>query len=303
MLQEMYFPPLNRHPKQGGTPVDEVEAWLDRFPQKRAENQPNGGIIRTSPNVQELFLRPSSKKERKAAIAKAKREHKEAMKNIAKQQANDAREIAKQLSIWRKEAEQKRLAKEKAEREKQKAAERAKQKAATKKKSQVKPIKKKSKRYMKPEPNAFDLMRIRVSNRRSELKQRLESGEHIEVISELDKASQAAYKMQFGDIKAITKDGLNIIKIRNISTGVSYLAVDKFARYETKPVEGTLDDKDTKRLMKAITSGQMLEQENIIRGVRTGARTMSKLATKYGMNIYTVVDGRHLIGWILIDKQ
>lgn len=103
MIEEMYFPPLNRHPKQGGTPVNEVEAWLDQFSQKRAENKPNGGIIQSIVDTKELFLRSMSPRERKVAIAKAQREHRQALKNLAKQEAKDAKEIARQLVKWRKE--------------------------------------------------------------------------------------------------------------------------------------------------------------------------------------------------------
>ena len=103
-FNEPYLAPMSNYSNTNkGMPVNEVEAWLDQFPQKRAENKPNGGIIRTSPDVQELFLRPTSKSERKVAIAKAQREHRQALKNLAKQEAKDAKEIAKQLAKWRKE--------------------------------------------------------------------------------------------------------------------------------------------------------------------------------------------------------
>lgn len=104
--QEMYFSNQSRYPKVSKTamPVDEVEAWLDQFPQKRAENKPNGGIIRSVADIDQLYLREMSKAEQKAARAKAKREHKEALKNLAKQEAADAKEIAQQLNKWRKES-------------------------------------------------------------------------------------------------------------------------------------------------------------------------------------------------------
>ena len=107
-FNEPYFAPMSNYSNTNkGTPVNAVEAWLDQFPQKRAENKPNGGIIRTSPDVQELFLRPMSKSERKVVRAKAQREHRQALKNLAKQEARDAKEIAKQLAEWRKEDKRK----------------------------------------------------------------------------------------------------------------------------------------------------------------------------------------------------
>ena len=103
-----YFAPMSNYSNtEKGMPVDAVEAWLDQFPQKRAENKPNGGIIRSVADTSGLDLRKMSPKERKVARAKAQREHKEALKNLAKQEAQDAKEIAKQLAKWRKEGKPK----------------------------------------------------------------------------------------------------------------------------------------------------------------------------------------------------
>lgn len=77
--------------------MDEQEAWLDQFPQKRAENKPNGGIILSVVDTKAMTLRELSGKERKVAIAKAQREHREALKNLAKQEEQDAK---KSLSSW-----------------------------------------------------------------------------------------------------------------------------------------------------------------------------------------------------------
>lgn len=103
--QEMYFSTQSRYPKVSKTamPVDEVEAWLNQFPQKRAENKPNGGIIRSVADIDQLYLREMSPRERKVARAKAQREHREALKNLAKQNEQDAKKIAKQLTEWKKE--------------------------------------------------------------------------------------------------------------------------------------------------------------------------------------------------------
>lgn len=103
-FNEPYFAPMSNYSnKSKGMPVDSVEAWLDQFPQKRAENKPNHGIIQSLADTRELFLRPMSTSERKVARAKAQREHKQALKNLAKQEAADAKEIAKQLTVWRRE--------------------------------------------------------------------------------------------------------------------------------------------------------------------------------------------------------
>ena len=103
-FNEPYFALMSNYSNtKKGMSVDAVEAWLDQFPQKRAENKPNGGIIQSLADTRELFLRPMSKSERKEAAAKAQREHRQALKNLAKQEAADAKSIAKQLTVWRKE--------------------------------------------------------------------------------------------------------------------------------------------------------------------------------------------------------
>ena len=66
--REMHFPPISGYPKQSDTAmsVDAIEAWLDQFPQKRAENKPNGGIIQSLADTSAMSLRELSGKERKA---------------------------------------------------------------------------------------------------------------------------------------------------------------------------------------------------------------------------------------------
>ena len=103
-FNEPYFAPMSNYSNtKKGMPMDEQEAWLDQFPQKRAENKPNGGIIQSVADTRELFLRPMSVADRKKAIAQAQRENRQALKNLAKQDALDSKEIAKQLTVWRRE--------------------------------------------------------------------------------------------------------------------------------------------------------------------------------------------------------
>lgn len=112
-FNEPYFAPMSNYSNtKKGMPMDEQEAWLDQFPQKRAENKPNGGIIQSLADTSAMSLRELSGKERKAARAKAQREHRQALKNLAKQDAQDAKAIAKQLAEWRKESKKPVTAKE-----------------------------------------------------------------------------------------------------------------------------------------------------------------------------------------------
>ncbi|GEM_PF-3908064 len=77
--KEMYFSDLNRYPKTGGTPLDDVEAFkrergfvdLDDPEQKR--KYLSGDKVRFNPALEE---------ERKAGIKRAKREYKAALKNL-----------------------------------------------------------------------------------------------------------------------------------------------------------------------------------------------------------------------------
>ena len=54
--REMHFPAMSNYPKNSDTAiaVDAVEAWLDQFPHKRAENKPHSGIIRSVEATTEL---------------------------------------------------------------------------------------------------------------------------------------------------------------------------------------------------------------------------------------------------------
>lgn len=111
-FNEPYFAPISNYSKKNsGMPMEQQEAWLDQFPQKRAENKPNHGIIRSIADTRELFLREMPVSERKAARDKAQREHRKALKNLAKQEAQDAKEIAKQLTVWRRESKKNRTPK------------------------------------------------------------------------------------------------------------------------------------------------------------------------------------------------
>lgn len=77
--KEMYFSDLNRYPKTGGTPLDDVEAFkrergfvdLDDPEQKR--KYLSGDKVRFNPALEE---------ERKVGIKRAKREYKAALKNL-----------------------------------------------------------------------------------------------------------------------------------------------------------------------------------------------------------------------------
>lgn len=87
-------PAMIRHRKVSSTstPVSTVESWLKDNPDKRMENQENGGIRRSTGSV--IFvdtlkadLAPS---QRKKAKAKALRDYKQALRNLNAQKAQNA---------------------------------------------------------------------------------------------------------------------------------------------------------------------------------------------------------------------
>ena len=110
-LTEQYFPPLNRYPNTNkGVSMEAQEAWLKRFPQKRAENKPNGGIIQSIPEIASIREQELKGKDLKVMRAKARREYRQALKKLSEQDYQDAKEIKKQLAAWK--AEEAKKAKE-----------------------------------------------------------------------------------------------------------------------------------------------------------------------------------------------
>jgi|GEM_PF-5196198 len=68
MLKEQYFAAINNYATERGTPVSAVEAWLDEHPEKRVENQENGGIGCSTKSVvfvDQLKGKPRAKRAKK----------------------------------------------------------------------------------------------------------------------------------------------------------------------------------------------------------------------------------------------
>lgn len=295
-MQEQYFPEMSRYPKISptATPMDQQEEFLNRYPHKRAENKPNGGIIRSIPDVDRFILREMSNKERKAAKAQAWREHKQALRNLAKQDSQDAKDIHRQRAKWKVEEERKAKEKLENEREIKKAAERK------------KPKPKVVKGFRKSELNGYNMMMRLVESRRNDIISKLENGDQVPVVpftNRSDKEMAAAYQMQRMDMKAITGTGLKTLRIKSLKTNLSFFVIDNMARHEMDPISGTLHLDDSKQLLKAVCSGEIVKLEDLTNGARVGARSMLKLTKESDMNIHAVFNGPRIMGWILLDKQ
>lgn len=87
-VREPYFSNISGYPKKEIMPVNDVESYLNKHPEKRMENKENGGIIKATkaaPFIDNLASSTLSLAERKKREAKAQREHKAALRKVNKQ--------------------------------------------------------------------------------------------------------------------------------------------------------------------------------------------------------------------------
>ncbi|NYR09578.1 hypothetical protein [Psychrobacter sp. BI730] len=283
-FNEPYFAPISNYSNTNkGMPVDAVEAWLDQFPQKRAENKPNGGIIRSIADTRELYLREMSPRERKVARAKAKREHKQALKNLAKQEQQDAKEIAKQLAIWKRE-----------QRIKEKASE------------QPKKVKKNNypstrKRAKHKAGRAIPQIQIESNIRRDELANQLKAGQLIEVAERSGGTGAGClYRQQRFDLKKLAQTGLQIVRIASALDRQSYFTLNQFEVYQSNvKLVGNFDDKSKQALQVALATGQMVAADQFTSSTRLVADSMMRLSKLFNLDIYTVYESKTILGWII----
>lgn len=295
MIEEIYTAPLSRYSKtNSGMPVDEVEAWLKQFPQKRAENKPNGGIIRSIADTSHFFTTDMTKAGRKAARAKAQREHKQALKNLAKQEQLDAKEIQRQRAKWKAEAEIE-------EREKARKAAMAERVAKKQVKKPVTAKATKQKVAKVSKPSSHDEARAR----RKAITDDLNAGKFIPMVSQdKEQGLFQPYQQQHMDLAYIKRtEKLKIVRISNIKQSKSFFTIDEFKRHDMEPVSGLLVGDDRQLLIKAVSSGEMVTVDKITGGSKVGASAMTRLARKFGMNIHAVFNGPCITGWVLLNEQ
>jgi len=280
---------MSSYPKNSDTAiaVDAVEAWLDQFPHKRAENKPNGGIIRSVADTSDLRLREMSPRERKVARAKAQREHKEALKNLAKKEAQDAKKIAKQIAIWKRE-----------QRTKSKASE------------QPKKVKKHNypstrKRAKHKAGRALPQIQIESNIRRDELAKQLKAGQLIEMAERSGGTGAGClYRQQKFDLKKLAQAGLQTVRIASALNRKSYFALNQFEVYQSDvKLKGNFDSKSKRAMQAALATGQMVAADQFTNSTRLVAASMTLLSKLFNLDIYTVYDSKTILGWILLEDK
>jgi hypothetical protein len=251
-------------------PVDQVEEWLNEFEHKRAENKPNGGIIKSTTSI--IFIEnarcSTTPADKKQAIARGRREFNQAMKNIAKQEAIDARALRKLQAKWRKEKS---------------AAERARQRKSS------------------GERLNSNKKKVKSVIRRKKMVKILSEGGCINCAALKDGMTE--YNRQRGDIGlAIAKDGLNIVRVRNIKTKQSYYIVDCFARAsEALQFTGGLRVDDTSCMIAQLSDGKLMTLDNFSSKMKSVSQTMVELSNKHNVDVSTVLTvGGGIIGWVVI---
>ena len=282
-FNEPYFAPISNYSNTNkGVPMDAQEEWLNQFPQKRAENKPNGGLIRSVADTSGLELRKMNPKERKAAVAKAQREHRQALKNLANQEKQDAKEIAKQLAIWKRE-------------------QRIKAKASEPKKVKKNNYPSTRKRAKHKAGRALPQIQIESNIRRDELAKQLKAGQLIEIAERSGGTGAGClYRQQKFDLKKLAQTGLQIVRIASALDRKSYFTLNQFEVYQSDvKLVGNFDDKSKQALQAALATGQMVAADQFTSSTRFVADSMMRLSKLFNLDIYTVYDSKTILGWII----
>jgi len=248
---------------ESSMPVTEVEEWLNEFEHKRVENKENNGIIKSTTSI--IFIDNArynaTAADKKPAIARGRRDFNRAMKNIAKQDAIDAKAIKKKTAAWAKELRVK----------------------------------------AKPKPKNKAKGRQVVSTlRRQAMVAKLLAGENVPC-KKLKLDGRTEYNQQRHDVRIAINEGLSIIRLRSIGTGLAHYTMDKLPRYTVNNLlTGSLIQDDTSDMILALNSKQMVSTDNFKVKLKFVSTSMSSLS-KDGMDIYTVLSfGGGVIGWVVL---
>lgn len=240
-------------------PVDEVEAWLDEFEHKRAENKPNGGIIRSTESV--IFVSGTranmTKKERKAAIAQAQREHKAAMRELAIQDRKDRIEIARKQKEWAKEIRVLRV---------------------------------------KAKPKGVSVMNV-METRKDALEARLRAGEHIAVVYH-GGDTKNEYQTMRRDVVAIKGRFTNgIVRMKYLNSEQGYYMADTLETFDGdinySDMDSIIAALKTKKAVRI--SGDMYQKE--VKNLASMVRKIAKLPELEVVGIYGL--NNSIKGWAL----
>lgn len=274
MLVEHHFADLSRYAKvsETSTPIDDVE-WFAKNVGITNLDDPSVKIKTIIDDVNKCEL--ARQKARKEREAKAQDAFLDAMFNLN----NGTAEL-------RQKKDRKPLTKPKVAKTAKKIA---------------KPAKKIAKpATVKKEPSSKQIAKAR----RDVLIADLTAGKMIKMISKSEKAQNnnehKDYQKQRADLVYIRRNmDITLIRLSRLQTGESYFMIDSLERHKRVKLSGNLIGPDRKPFIKALNSGKLFEASNITKGGKAGSASVANLADNHGMNIYSVISGRDLVGWVM----
>lgn len=134
----------------------------------------------------------------------------------------------------------------------------------------------------------------------------LTAGKMVKMVSESEKSNtQKDYQKQRADLVYIRRNmDITLIRLNRLQTSESFFMIDSLERHERVKLSGNLIGPDREPLINALRSGKLFEASNIIKGGKAGSASVVNLADNHGMNIYSVISGRDLVGWVMpIDVE
>ncbi len=134
----------------------------------------------------------------------------------------------------------------------------------------------------------------------------LTAGKMVKMVSKSKKSNtQKDYQKQRADLVYIKRNmDITLIRLNRLQTSESFFMIDSLERHEQVKLSGNLIGPDREPLINALRSGKLFEASNIIKGGKAGSASVANLADNHGMNIYSVIRGRDLVGWVMpIDVE
>lgn len=176
----------------------------------------------------------------------------------------------------------------------------AKPKVAKTAKKIAKPAKKTAKATVKKAPSSKQIAKAR----RDVLIADLSAGKMIRMVSKSKKAQNnnehKDYQQQRADLVYIRRNmDITLIRLNRIQTGESFFMIDSLERHKRVKLSGNLIGPDREPFIKALGSGKLFEASNVTKGGKAGSASVANLADNHGMNIYSVISGRDLVGWVM----
>ena len=92
---------------------------------------------------------------------------------------------------------------------------------------------------------------------------------------------------------------ITLIRLNRIQTGESFFMIDSLKRHKRVKLSGNLIGPDREPFIKALSSGKLFEASNVTKGGKAGSASVANLVERHGMDIYSVISGRDLVGWVM----